>query len=262
LPVLLKACLNGDREPGAHPALPISPQDLAKDAQRVVEAGAGALHFHPRGSDGSEALDAENVGAAVEAVRAVCPNVPVGVSTGAWIEPDLGRRLELVGAWGSLPAKSRPNFASVNLSEAGAVEVCAALLDAGVGVEAGLWSAEDARLLLESSLADRCTRLLIELVRERTADEARATAQSVEDVLDRSGTGTPRLLHGEGAVAWPMLRYALERGYDARVGFEDTLVLLDGRLARDNAQLVEAALECAKRVGRATASPPPGDQEI
>ncbi len=77
--------------------------------------------------------------------------------------------------------------------------MCVALLDAGVGVETGLWSAEDARLLLQSGLADRCTRLLIELVRERTADEACATAQRVEDVLDGSGTGTPRLLHGDGA---------------------------------------------------------------
>lgn len=251
--MLLKACLNGDREPGAHPALPVSPEELAWEAERAVEAGAGALHLHPRRSDGSESLDAETVGAAVGAVRAACPRVPVGVSTGAWIEPDPDRRLELVGAWGALPARSRPDFASVNLSEAGAVEVCAALLDAGVGVEAGLWSAEDARLLLESGLAERCTRLLLELVRERTADEARATAREVEDVLDGSGTGAPRLLHGEGAVAWPMLRYALERGHDARVGLEDTLVLPDGRMARDNAQLVEAALECASRVGRATA---------
>ncbi len=248
---MIKACLNGNRGPAEHPALPLSPAELAREARGAVRAGAGALHFHPRLPDGSETLEAEAVAAAVGAVRAVCPNVPAGVSTGAWIEPDPERRVELVGAWGALPTTNRPDFASVNLSEEGAPEVCAALLDAGVGVEAGLWAPEDAGLLLESGLADRCTRLLIELVRERSAGEARATAREIERVLDEAGTDTPRLLHGEDGVAWPMFRYALNQGYDARIGLEDTLVTPDGDLARDNAQLVGVALALAARTGAA-----------
>jgi uncharacterized protein (DUF849 family) len=39
-----------------------------------------------------------------------------------------------------------------------------------------------------------------------------------------------------------MLDAALARGYDVRVGLEDTLVLPDGSIARDNAQLVAEAL--------------------
>jgi uncharacterized protein (DUF849 family) len=246
LTFLLKACLNGNRKPGEHPALPLSPQDVGHDARRAVEAGAGALHVHPRMPDGSETLDANVVGTVVEAVRLTCPGVPVGVSTGAWIEPDLERRKESIGTWGSLPAGCRPDFASVNFSELGATEVCVALLDAGVGVEAGLWSAEDACLLLEADMAGHCTRVLIELVRERAAEEARLTAQEIETALDKAGAETPRLLHGEGAVAWPMFKYALKQGYDARIGFEDTLVLPGGAIARDNAQLVKAALELAR----------------
>ena len=243
--MLIKACLNGNRKPAEHPALPLSPHDLGRDARQAVEAGAGALHVHPRLPDGSETLEAGAVGAAIEAIRSTCPGVPVGASTGAWIEPDLERRKESVGAWGSLPAGRRPDFASVNLSESGAIEVCATLLDADIGVEAGLWSADDARLLLEADMVGRCTRVLIELVRERTAEEARLTAQEIETVLDEASVETPALLHGEGVVAWPMFLYALERGYDARIGFEDTLALPDGALARDNAQLVKVALELA-----------------
>jgi hypothetical protein len=119
---------------------------------------------------------------------------------GSWIEPDLERRIELVGVWGSMPAEDRPDFASVNLSEEGATEVCTVLLDVGVGVEAGLWMPKDVRLLLESGLADRCTRVLIELVRERTAEKARTTAQRIERVLDEARVSTPRLLHGEGEI--------------------------------------------------------------
>ncbi len=37
---MLKACLNGNRQPGSHPELPVSPDELARDAVRVVNAGA------------------------------------------------------------------------------------------------------------------------------------------------------------------------------------------------------------------------------
>jgi hypothetical protein len=166
--VLIKACLNGGRSAEEHPALPLFPGELARDARSVVAAGAGALHLHPRRSDGSETLKAGDVGAVMEAVHAACPNIPVGVSRGAWIEPEVRRRVNLINTWGSLRREDRPDFASVNLSEQGAIEVCDALLESGVGVEAGLWSPEDASLLLQSDIARSCVRLLIELSRERT----------------------------------------------------------------------------------------------
>ena len=50
--------------------------------------------------------------------------------------------------------------------------------------------------------------------------------------------------------AWPLLEIALRRGYDVRIGLEDTLYLPDGHLAADNAQLVAAAHERAAQAGR------------
>jgi PAS domain-containing protein len=44
--VLIKACLKGNTSVDAHPAVPMSPEELARDAQRAVAAGAGALHVH------------------------------------------------------------------------------------------------------------------------------------------------------------------------------------------------------------------------
>ena len=52
LVTLLKACLNGPRRPGAHPALPVTPTQLAADVPRVVAAGAGAVHLHVKDADG------------------------------------------------------------------------------------------------------------------------------------------------------------------------------------------------------------------
>ena len=75
--MLIQACLNGSRVPGAHPALPCTPEELASAARAAVAAGARALHIHPRGPDGAQSLAPEQIGA----VRSACPGVPVGVST-------------------------------------------------------------------------------------------------------------------------------------------------------------------------------------
>jgi uncharacterized protein (DUF849 family) len=241
--MLIKACLNGARPPGSHPALPLTPEALAREAAAAVRAGAGALHMHPRGADGRESLDATVIGAAVTGVRAACPGVPVGVSTGAWIEPDPARRLAAVRAW-----RVQPDFASVNFSEDGAETVAEALLAAAVGVEAGLWSEADARRLLASGLAERCVRLLIEPVRQPGLDEALAITEAILRVLDEAGVRAPRLLHGGGDLAWPLLEEALRRGLDTRIGLEDTLTLPDGDQAADNAALVAAACAMAAQL--------------
>jgi len=243
--MLIKACLNGSREPGSHPALPLTPTQLADAARDAVAAGAGALHIHPRGADGSQSFAPNDVAASVAAVRAACPGVPVGGTTAAWVEPDPARRLALVQSWTLCP-----DFVSVNFSEEGTEQLCAALLHAAIGIEAGLASANDARLLIESGLAARCVRLLIEPDDETTVAAALAAAQAIEALLDQADIRTPRLLHGFDASAWPLLDEALRCGYDTRIGLEDTLVLPDGSSARDNAQLVATARERAERAGR------------
>ncbi len=240
---LIKACLNGSRAPGDHLALPLTPSELAREARGTVDAGAGALHVHPRQADGRQTLEAVACTAALTAIRAACPSIPVGFSTGRWIEPDVERRRVLVATWQELP-----DFVSVNLSEPGALDLCKDLLARGIDVEAGLWTPDDARLLLDSGLADRCLRLLIEPMDEGV-DAALETVRGIERRLDTVCVRPPRLLHGTGATAWPVLAVALQRGYDTRIGFEDTLTLPDGRPARDNAALVAAAWTMARQVG-------------
>ena len=44
----LQACLNGSRTASEHPAVPLTPAALAADARRVYQAGAAAVHVHPR----------------------------------------------------------------------------------------------------------------------------------------------------------------------------------------------------------------------
>jgi uncharacterized protein (DUF849 family) len=230
---LLQAALNGDRTKAAHPALPLSTEELVRDAEACAAAGAAAFHLHPRDAEGREQLDPEIVDEVVGRVRAAC-GLPAGVSTGEWIEPDLERRLELVGAW------TAPDYASVNLAEPGAAEIMEALLDAGIGIEAGVWSVEDAERLAESGLAGRVTRILVEPVDLRTAD-AVGVVDGIHRALDRLGLAAPRLQHGDGEATWILLSDAVRRGFDTRIGLEDTLAEPDGEPTAGNEALVRAA---------------------
>ena len=229
---MLQAALNGDRAKAEHPAVPMSPDELARDAAACVAAGAAAIHLHPRDGEGRERLDSEVVDAVVATVRGAC-RAPVGVSTGAWIEPDLERRLALIRAW------REPDYASVNLSETGAAEVMEALAGAGVGIEAGVWSVEDAERLAASGVGDRVTRILVEPV--DAGGEAVAIVEEIHAALDRLGLTSPRLQHGDGAATWVLIEDAVRRGLDTRVGFEDTLHGPGGAAADGNEALVRAA---------------------
>lgn len=231
--MLLQAALNGDRSRGEHPAVPLTAEELARDAAACAAAGAGAMHIHPRGEEGRERLDAGIVDPAVRAVRAAC-GVPVGVSTGAWIEPDVERRIALVREW------EAPDYASVNLSEPGAERVTAALLERGIGIEAGVWSVEDAERLAATGLAGRLTRVLIEAI-DLDPDRAVALVDGIHAALDARGIAAPRLQHGEGAATWVTFQDAVRRGLDTRIGLEDTLVGPDGDPAAGNEALVRAA---------------------
>lgn len=231
---MLQAALNGGRTKAEHRAVPITAEELQAAGIACAAAGAHAFHLHPRDAAGAERLDAAVVDAAVAALHDVV-RWPVSVTTGAWIEAEARRRVTLVRRW------REPDLASVNLSEQGAVEVIRALLGAGIGVEAGVWSVADAELLVRCGLADRIDRVLIEAMDVPVSEVAELT-RAIHTVLDRGDVIAPRLQHGEDETAWPLLEDAVRRGIDTRVGLEDVLVLPDGSPAADNAALVAAAV--------------------
>ena len=231
---MLQACLNGPRPREDHPAVPLTPEELAADARRAVAAGAAELHVHPRAPGGRDTVEPSVAAATVRAIRAACPGVPLGLTTGLWTtDGDAERRHACVEAWEELP-----DYASVNLAEPGSAELCALLARHGVGVEAGVWNIADARLLLERGLAP--LRVLVE-TSDGGADDPVAAAAEIDELLVRGGVTAPQLQHGAGADAWEVLDAAIARGRDVRIGLEDTTLMPDGRAARDNAELVAEA---------------------
>jgi uncharacterized protein (DUF849 family) len=202
-----------------------------------VDAGARGLHFHANDPAGVETLAPAPCAAALRAVRAVCPGVPISLTTSAAIEPDPVRRLHAIARWTDLP-----ELVTANQGEDGIVELCDHLIDRGVGIEAGLLGLADAEAFIRAGVVDRCVRVLIEPL-DRDPEDALAHATAMEEVLVRAGIALEQVHHGDGVASWAVGARALERGHGIRTGLEDTTVLPDGRSAPDNAALVRAAAE-------------------
>ena len=230
--IFLQAALNGDR---IHPAAPRHPTAIAEAARAAVDAGAHSVHVHAFDDGGRETLDGAACAKVLRAIRALCPETPISLTTSAAIVGDPRERFRIVEAW-----EEMPDLVTANQGEPGIVELCELLLSRGVGIEAGLLSIDDARAFVLSGLAGRCRRVLIEPL-DAIPDAAVQHSAEMEDILVSAGIMLEQLHHGYGIACWAVNRRGLARGHGIRTGLEDVTLLPDGKPARDNADLVAAA---------------------
>jgi len=155
--MIVQACINGNRDRAFHPALPVTLDEIVRDARAVVAAGAAEVHLHVRDDAGRETLRPDVVEATIDAVRRACPGTLIGISTGEWIERNDARRRDYLRALSAVP-----DHASVNYADADAPGVVAAMRERGIGVEAGLATVADANRLVEMGIGG-VLRILIEL---------------------------------------------------------------------------------------------------
>jgi len=230
--VFLQAALNGDR---IHPAAPRDPAAIAQAARAAVDAGAQSVHVHAFDDAGRETLEGAACVKVLRAIRALCPESPISLTTSAAIVGNPRERFSIVEAWTDMP-----DLVTANQGEPGIVELCELLLSRGVGIEAGLLSVEDARAFAGSGLAGRCRRVLVEPL---DADPVAAVqhAAEMEDIVAAAGIALEQVHHGYGIACWAVNQRGLDRGHGIRTGLEDVTLLPDGRQARDNADLVAAA---------------------
>lgn len=214
--MLIKIALNGGRAEAPGTAL-----EIAQDVAACAAAGATVFHVHPRDVNARESLLPADADRVVAAIRARVPHVSVGLTTGAWILPDVEKRVDAIARWNQLP-----DFASINFDEDGCELVARLLVERGVDVEAGVLNEASTRRFLETSIP--VVRVLIELQEQQLDDALRAMDRILPILGDHDA---PRLLHGHGAMAWELFDEAARRGYDSRIGLEDVATLPDGRPA-------------------------------
>ncbi|MBM6404056.1 3-keto-5-aminohexanoate cleavage protein [Phycicoccus sp. CSK15P-2] len=241
---MLQVTPNGPFGRERHPALPVLLHEVLHDLGECVRAGADGVHLHARDAAGAESLDPTVVAQTCAAVREVgreCGvDLEVGLTTGAWIVPDVTQRVAMVREWEGV------DCATVNVGEPGFETVMATLVDAGIGVDAGVWAPAEVDALVASGLLPHLTRVSVELSPGepyRLTGDPRQVAADVWQRLDAAGVACARLTHGDGTFTWPLVREAFALGHHTRVGFEDSVQLPDGRIATGNADLVRAAVD-------------------
>ena len=191
--VFLQVALNGDRH---HPAVPKTSDEIAKDAKACIDAGAHSVHVHAFDDHGNETLDGISCGRVLRAIRRLCPGIPVSLTTSATIEPDPGRRLNIVKAWTELP-----DLVTVNQGEEGIGQLGELLISRGVELEAGLLSIDDARKFTNSPIRNKCRRVLIEPL-DSDSDKALANAVKMEEIVFEAGIMLEQVHHGYDFARW------------------------------------------------------------
>lgn len=234
---MIQVAQNGDRRPGAHPALPVTLEELVADASACRAAGAASVHLHPRRpSDGEQSLAAAVCDPVVAAIRSVAAELEISLSTSGLIALDgAADRIEAVCAW-----RTPPDLVSVNLSEEGSIELGYALLERGIGIEAGIFDLADADALLSAPWAGQVTQILVETIFEH--DDASAVELAVAIDARVAPLGCPRLWHGDDRATWAVVDAGLATGRDVRVGLEDSLIGRDGNRAPSNPDQVKSVL--------------------
>lgn len=253
-PALICAAINGARRTKAdHPALPMTVPEIAGAVAGCAEAGAAMAHIHVRDGSGAHVLDAGLYREALAEIARVSPDIVVQITT-----ESAGRYG--TGAQIALARSMRAEVAAISIAwreivrdgEAPARALLADLAEAGVATQLIVYEPDDiAALNAEIMRPDwpwRETDMLIVLgsyagkpgsVAELRAKLAHLKSARVRPAMCAFGPD-------EHACVVAMLA----AGGDARVGFENNLVLPDGTMAPDNASLVRLAADAAIASGR------------
>lgn len=259
-PAAIAVAPNGGRKTKSdHAKLPLTADELARDAAECLAAGAAMIHVHVRDRSGRHLLDAQAYDDATRAIRAeVGAALVVQITT------------EAVGLYApedqiALIKQVRPEAASLALRELvpdrqhedAFAEVIEWMDVHEVRPQIILYTPADAirlgQMLVRGLLPWSSVPVLFVLGSYGPSANSRPG-----DLLAFLGPDVPRFAHwsvcafGRQEIACVTAGTLL--GGHARVGFENNLYLPDGSLAGSNADLVTAAVEIVGKLGQRCAS--------
>ena len=264
-------------DPRQHP-VPVTPAEMAQQAREAFDAGAAIMHVHVRRQEPGQghlpSWEPEVMARVVDAIRAACPGVIINLTTGV-VGPDVAGPLACIervrpeiaacnagslnylklrddGQWAwppmvfDNPVAKVQQFLSVMAAcgthpefecfDVGIVRSVGMYLKAGM--LQGASGRAEYNLVMGVASGMPCDTDLLALLPRWMAPDSVWQATLI----------------GRAEI-WPVHQRAAELGGMLRTGLEDTFYLPDGSRARGNGDLVTALAACARRAGRAVASP-------
>jgi 3-keto-5-aminohexanoate cleavage enzyme len=287
-PIVIEAALNGGRSRTEHSGIPLTPDEVTREAVQCFEAGACVAHIHARAKDGGWSADPEWYREAIRSIRAAAAEMLISITS---IRP-AGTPVEsLIGMLEALAAEpaARPDLISVNLGHiaewdpqsgetahfpndfSDVTRLLKACVDLGIVPELGVMGfgfLSNAVMLREAGLLPNDPWFLVELDSPGYGRGPQVIPATVEnyDALStalRSQFPSARwAAHGNGSATFAVLRRAIATGAHVRVGFEDTVLDEEGRWSAGNAEQMRWAVDVAGTFGRGPASPDQARQII
>jgi uncharacterized protein (DUF849 family) len=251
-----------------HPALPITPAEIAEDAVACAAAGASVLHLHVRDGQDQHSLDVGRYRDAIASVRAATgDDLIVQVTTEAVGRYTRHEQMALV-------RELRPQAVSLAVRELvsddaaadEAIDFFAWAHEAGIGLQFIVYDADDTRRLIEvrlkaeatndravaSGFSRKAPHALFVLGRYSTAQ--RALPRDLLPFLEQWPQEWPWTACAFGPHEAACLADALTLGGHVRVGFENNLLRPDGTPSSGNAEQVAYVRDLALRAHRRPAT--------
>ena len=257
-PLVVMVAPNGARRTKAdHANLPITPAEIAREAERCCAAGATILHVHVRDATGRHSLDPDLYRAAIDAVReSLGERMVVQVTTEAVGRYSPAEQMAAVRAL-------HPEAVSIALAELmpddDAIDEAAGFLDwlrrERIAPQYILYAPDEVARFHElrgrGVIPQR--RPFTLFVLGRYAERTQAQPRDLLPFLVAHDSECPWSVCAFGPREAACVLIAAGLGGHVRVGFENNLWLADGGLAASNAQLVEQISAGAKLLGREVA---------
>ncbi|MEH6651711.1 MAG: 3-keto-5-aminohexanoate cleavage protein [Motiliproteus sp.] len=260
-PSLIIVAPNGARRSKAdHPALPISPSEMAEEVTACAAAGAAMVHLHARDSDGKHSLEIDDNAAMLQRVNdQIGDKIVVQLTTEAVGIYQPEQQMTLI-------KELQPEAASFALRELipndnwldRGAEFFSWVRNKSILTQYILYSADDlARyfdLLDRGILPSGRHHLLFVLGRYSKGQQSMPIEvlpflQLITQRPDPVAT-VPWALCAFGQLEQQCLAAACSLGGDARVGFENNLLRSDGSLAQNNAEQVAQLKQTILSMGR------------
>ena len=261
-------------DPTQH-AVPVTPEEMAREARRARDAGAAIVHVHFRmqesGMGRFPSWDPGVAGEICDAIRAECPDLILNLSTGV-VGDDISGPVACL-------ARVRPEMAALNAGSLNYLKLRKGnewawppmLFDNPVSkIEAFADAMKQYDVVPECECFDTGILRSVALFARRGMvpnPPHVSLVMGVESGMPAKGAWLPLLVEemlpgthwqviaiGREGV-WPLHEATARLGGDLRTGLEDTFYLPNGEKAASNGPLIDALANVARAAGRSVASP-------
>ncbi len=245
------------------PHVPLTPAEIAEEARRCRDAGAGIVHLHARDAEGRPTYRRSVYREILRAVRAKCPDIVLCASASGRIFTSFEERSEVLELTDPAPEMASLTLGSLNFANEPSVNSPKMIRDLALKMqERGIvpeWECFELGMIEYSHYLIRhgllrpphyCNILLGSL------GTLSATPHNLSSAVAALPPGVTWAAAGVGRHQFAANSMAIAMGGHVRVGLEDNLWYDDARTRlASNAEFVERVVQIGRASGREPATP-------